>query len=266
MSGATDRPDVDNVEQYYDGFLRRLTIDYLVGNARVEAALAMLLRRLPPTVDSILDMGCGLGWTSYEMARAFPSAQVLGVDLSATLVNNAERIFRRPNLSYRKLDLTAPAALERRFDAVTLIDVYEHIPREERIAFHRRLSALLEPTGRVLITCPTVHYQAWLARNDEASLQPVDEDVSAVDLLRLAEEVEGELTLCSYESIWHSNDYLHAVVERAPAFERAVPERRRRTTSRLDRIVRVLRYWRGPGHPLRSLGVWRRVVRRTLPV
>jgi SAM-dependent methyltransferase len=55
----------------------------------VEFALAAL----PGGGMNVLDVGCGIGWSSCEMARNYPAAPVLAVDLSPRLVATARSVF-----------------------------------------------------------------------------------------------------------------------------------------------------------------------------
>ena len=50
-----------------------------------------------------------MGWSSYEFARFFPQAEVLGVDISSELTRLARHFFSRSNLSYQKVDVTSEA-------------------------------------------------------------------------------------------------------------------------------------------------------------
>lgn len=106
--------------------------------------------------SDILDAGCGGGDHAFYLARRFPSARVLGVDIDATLIarnrDAAEKLGIR-NIRFEVADLTA---LERReaFDLVVSIDVLEHIP-EQRTAL-RNLALTLRPNGVALFHIPTV--------------------------------------------------------------------------------------------------------------
>lgn len=263
-----ERPDIQAVEQFYDDFLDRLLQDFLVGNERVEAALQFAFRCFPADLRRVLDIGCGLGWTSFEMARAFPGADVTGIDLSRELVQTATRLFGQANLHFQKADIfTDELAYDQPFDAITLVDVYEHIPEERRGDFHAQLDRLLAPEGRLLITCPTVLHQDWLRQHNPAGLQPIDEDVTAADMLALADALGATLTVFEYRSIWHRNDYFHALIERQPQWEALTRSagRRTRLTGRIGRALRVAARLGRP-HPLRRWPVLKRYVRRFLPV
>lgn len=49
----------------------------------------------------ILDMGCGFGGTDVVLANAFPSCEIIGVDLSEPLLQRADLLARSSNLETR---------------------------------------------------------------------------------------------------------------------------------------------------------------------
>jgi SAM-dependent methyltransferase len=59
----------------------------------------------PPSPRRILDIGCGLGQTTRSLARAFPDAEVIGLDIDAGSLRVAEAHFRLPNLCYRQFNM-----------------------------------------------------------------------------------------------------------------------------------------------------------------
>lgn len=198
--------------EFYNNFVNRLVGDYLNRNRRVETAIVELASFIPVNTSSILDIGCGLGWSSHEFAIHFPQAIVHGIDLSPTLISTARDLFDASNLEFSVFDITKDLP-KRKYDVVVMIDVYEHIPIVARKVFHRGLIKVLSRNSRLILACPTKHLQEWLKDNKPEGLQPVDEDIDADVILNIAKDIGGELTHLSYRSIWHSNDYLYAVIE-----------------------------------------------------
>src|SRR5579864_9769869 len=112
--------------EFYDNFARRLLKDYASGNRRVEAALEFAIGSLPGDRIDVLDIGCGIGWSSFEIARNRPEANVLGIDLSPRLLANGRVLFGdEPRIRFEAMDFVEEH-LDGRFDAIVLIDVYEH--------------------------------------------------------------------------------------------------------------------------------------------
>ena len=105
---------------------------------------------------SILDAGCGAGDYSFYLARRYPGAAVLGIDLNGQRIIRNLEVARRlclSNLQFQTADLLT-AELEGRFDLVVSLDVLEHIAKQQEAL--ARLSAALQPGGFALFHMPTV--------------------------------------------------------------------------------------------------------------
>lgn len=208
-------------EKYYNKFSADLTSDYVEGNPRTEAAIQHILNWIPLNVTTLLDVGCGIGWTSFEVAKNISSAEVFGVDLSPESIKIAQKLFKRNNLHYEKRDITVQKfEYGKKFDAVFLVDVYEHIPAEFRPFFHKSINEILKDGGRLILTCPSILQQKWIKQHKPEGLQPVDEEIGMAELHSFAQDVEGEVIFFSYKQIWDTNDYFHAVIEKNPKFKK----------------------------------------------
>jgi SAM-dependent methyltransferase len=196
---------VASVVAYYDGFRERLLEDYEVGNRRVVAAIEFAKEALAGA-DSVLDVGCGIGWSSQEMALM--GASVTGLDISPVLVETAREEFGHL-CEFETGDFCEWKP--RPFDAVLMIDVYEHFPAERRPQVHERIRA----TGaqRVALTVPTPWAQQY-ARELGIPLQPIDEAVTDEAIETLARDVSGRVLVNRTVSIWRDDDYRHVLVER----------------------------------------------------
>lgn len=74
-----------------------------------------LLPHLKPNFN-ILDVGCGPGGITRDFAKLVPEGTVIGIDVSAGVVNQARASFQEPNLSFQVGDATNLA----RYDDNTL--------------------------------------------------------------------------------------------------------------------------------------------------
>ena len=102
-------------------------------------------------VKSIADVGCGDGRFSRELAIRFPKTRVVGVDYSERAVSLARAM--NPGMSFSRKDILRER-LRRRFDAVTLIETLEHIPKRDCSSFMQALARLLRRDGRLYLTVP----------------------------------------------------------------------------------------------------------------
>lgn len=204
-------------QKYYDNRVKGLIEDYVQGNKRMEDAIENLSEFIPSNSQKIGDLGCGIGWSSFEFARFFPESKVDGIDLSPLLIQNGKKLFQSENLYYYIKDLTKDKLVQE-YDCIVMIDVYEHIPLVDRKSFHDSLRKNLSNKGRLILACPTKFHQNWLRNNKPTGLQPVDEDVDCNTILQIAKDVNGEIVFFEYRKIWNSNDYLYAVIQLDPQF------------------------------------------------
>jgi len=65
------------------------------------------------SVRRVLDLGCGPGQWTGDVAFEYPEWEVVGVDINATMIEYAHAVARsqgRPNISFESMDLTHPLA------------------------------------------------------------------------------------------------------------------------------------------------------------
>jgi SAM-dependent methyltransferase len=97
---------------------------------RFERDMGELLDRARP--DSILDVGCGEGVLTEQWARAI-DGRVVGVDLDDPKLRGEWERRSLPNLEFRtSLGDSLPYA-DREFDAVTAMEVLEHVPDADAV-------------------------------------------------------------------------------------------------------------------------------------
>lgn len=229
---------MNNAKGFYDKFDHKLIQDFISGNKRIIEAILFIKKNLQVTKPAnILDIGCGLGWSSYELGETFPEASILGLDLSDKLISRAKEIFGGENRRFLCQDLTSEFTGEYgKYDTVVMIDVFEHIPSEHRSGFYHDLKQKLDNQFLVFITCPTKYHQQYLREQNPAGLQPVDEDVDANVLQQFADEIGGELIHFTFKSIWNQNDYFHAIIGNHTTYGSKVNEIAPRVLSAKDRL------------------------------
>ena len=104
----------------------------------------------------ILDVGCGAGLFFDALAR-FGDVEGIESDAASAQRNEAWR----SRIAIGELDAsytpTAP------FDLILMLDVLEHVPRAD--ALIERAAAILQPSGRIVITVPAFDW-LWTAHDD----------------------------------------------------------------------------------------------------
>lgn len=118
------------------------TIEFLLAAARPEPG------------SRIIDIGCGDGRFSRELALANPSCEIVGVDYSKRAIALAAAMNQDvPNLRFEARDITAPHDLGT-FDLAFLMEVFEHIPLPLAGEFARAVRGLVRPGGGFYLTVP----------------------------------------------------------------------------------------------------------------
>jgi len=207
--------ELKKIEEFYDGYCVKHLSDYAYGNERMESAICHALKWIPKSAMEILDIGCGIGWSSHEFKHNFPRATVSGVDLCEKGIELAKKLYQVPDLNFSVKDLTScNGKSESLNDCIVMLDVYEHIPVSSRMDVHQYIKNVLKPSGRLILTCPSISHQNYLRKDFPNGLQPVDEDVSYDDILSLAKDIDGQIVVFDHVTIWNPDDYIHIVIER----------------------------------------------------
>jgi 2-polyprenyl-3-methyl-5-hydroxy-6-metoxy-1,4-benzoquinol methylase len=107
--------------------------------------------------NSIVDIGCGDGKLTFEIAKLFPTKRIVGTDYSEKCLLQARSF--SPDIEFKK-------ETDEKFDAFTLVEVLEHIPVAEIDKFISSLANNLNNGGIGIITTPHInqplnkkHYQ-----------------------------------------------------------------------------------------------------------
>ncbi len=100
----------------------------------------------------VMDAGCGEGWGTQRIADC--ASSVTGVDYSAEAVAACQSKWKKPNLEFRRVDLTEAPDGAQRYDVILNFQVIEHIvdPRP----FLRGLRARLADDGVLMLTTPNI--------------------------------------------------------------------------------------------------------------
>jgi trans-aconitate methyltransferase len=215
-------PTANEIQRYYDERVHGKLRDFLEFNPRIEAAMKTIADYAPLQPNRILEVGCGIGASTWRMARAWPNAEVVGIDPSAVSIDIANTCFRLPNLRYEQ-GLVEPGSLSSSFDLVVLMDVYEHVAAAHRQSLHQALAEILTLRGRVILTFPTPEMLAYLKREWPEQIQPVDEDITVEVVQILASDCDARLSLYKKVGIWRNGDYAHAVIDRGDLLSEVKP-------------------------------------------
>jgi 2-polyprenyl-3-methyl-5-hydroxy-6-metoxy-1,4-benzoquinol methylase len=103
---------------------------------------------------SVVDIGCGDGRLTREVALRFPDLEVAGIDYSHRAIALARAMNPDlPRVRFDALDITSPE-VERTHDVALLMEVYEHVPLDRTAVFLDGVRRRLKPGGTLLLTVP----------------------------------------------------------------------------------------------------------------
>lgn len=99
----------------------------------------------------VLDIACGVGRGSYELATAGGAKQVIGGDINRNSLAYATAKYKSQNLSYQYIDATAFNNADF-FDFVVSFETIEHLSRYDQ--FLANIHSSLKIGGQLLISTP----------------------------------------------------------------------------------------------------------------
>ena len=128
--------------------------DYAANSAVQQNWARELIARLELRGDEhVLDVGCGDGKVTAELARALPKGAVTGIDASPQMIEFARKKFassRFPHLEFRVMD-ARHIQLPEPFDVVFSSSVLHWV--DDHPAFLRGAAGCLRPGGRLMVSC-----------------------------------------------------------------------------------------------------------------
>ncbi|MBW2528086.1 MAG: class I SAM-dependent methyltransferase, partial [Deltaproteobacteria bacterium] len=145
----------EDVQAHNDRLAREHDIDDYYARSSlairlVERRRLSVIRRLvgPAAGLRILEIGCGGG----HVLRLFPRATLVGVDVSAVMLDKARRNLAGLGAELHHGQIGDLDLADRSFDRIICTEVLEHVIDPELLLSHAR--RLLRPGGRAVITFP----------------------------------------------------------------------------------------------------------------
>ena len=159
---------------FFEGYSRlRRSVEGLDGAPEWPALRALL----PPMAGRrVVDLGCGFGWFC-RWAAGQGAAEVLGLDLSESMLARAAALTNDPAITYRRADLEALDLPAGRFDLAYSALVLHYIEDLPRLL--ARVGRALVPGGRLvaslehpILTAPS--RAAWSSDAEGRRIWPLD--------------------------------------------------------------------------------------------
>ena len=131
----------DKISKYYGNFLRRL----------FEFRLYVETLRYINSGDAALDVACGTGNMSFELAKRFQ--RVYGIDISKGMLNNAKqkiKMAKNRQIGFIYSDGEYLPFKDKSFDAVTCVFAIDHFPNPEKAI--SEMMRVLKEKGILVVT------------------------------------------------------------------------------------------------------------------
>ncbi len=129
----------------------RPAVTHLLGSEWLPAIHDLHERLASSPPARVADIACGEGWSSLALARAYPSAQVVGIDLDAPSIETAQERARDAGLADRVEFRHADAAslADGAFDAALIIEAVHDMANPVPVLEAVRRS--LRPDGSLIV-------------------------------------------------------------------------------------------------------------------
>lgn len=165
------------VPRYKDGFS---TAVYSGFGINYVSTLEFLFSKLEDLhFGSLCDVGTGDGRLVREFSDHFPDKDVSGIDYSERAINLARGL--NPGFDFIQADIVNDN-LPVKYDVLTLIEVFEHIPPGDTYGFVKALHGLLNENGTLILTVPhknkpltSKHYQHFSSGGLKSHFEPLFE-------------------------------------------------------------------------------------------
>lgn len=138
----------------------------------------------------IADIGCSSGETTYAMAIMHPEYQFIGIDYNKRHINQAQKHYNLPNLTYQAADITKKTDLKiESLDAVvisfTLHEIYSRARHNERkvLTTLETMFGLLKPEGVIFLqdyAMPPPHEYVILEIPEKPTPPSTEQDIMTI--------------------------------------------------------------------------------------
>lgn len=198
------------VKRYYDENVVNKINGFINTNQRVERAWITLTENVTKA-NRVLEIGCGIGDICWRINSHYQNAEVVGIDISQKSIEIANKLFGSDRISFREGALNADKEMGK-FDLILLMDVFEHIETGDRQELYQSIKTLLNPQGKIFLSCPTPRHLDFLRKNHPGAIQPIDENITIEILLEFGKATNTSLLMYKEVSVWATGDYFHAIL------------------------------------------------------
>jgi ubiquinone/menaquinone biosynthesis C-methylase UbiE len=107
----------------------------------------------------LLDVGCGPGTITVDLAGRVAPGRTVGIDSAATAIDEARQLTTDAPVEFRVADLMSSGIADRSFDVVHAHQVLQHVP--DPVGALRAMAALCRPGGVVAARDSDYEAMTW---------------------------------------------------------------------------------------------------------
>jgi trans-aconitate 2-methyltransferase len=202
----------NKIKNFYDNYIGRQKTTGI--NRRHSYIINQLKKNVKNENPSIIEIGCGIGLISLELAKIYPKGKVVGVDISEKSIEEANILAEEIG----NVHFLAGNFMEEQdygqFDIILLPDVIEHVPVENHEVFFKNVLKLKANGGKVLINIPSPFYLEYLKEYAPERLQIIDQPIHIDFLYLILTKLNFYISSLSFYSLWTSEpDYVFIVAK-----------------------------------------------------
>lgn len=168
---------IDTIRKFYNNYFEKLIVE----NKRHKKVFESIDRFIPKGT-TVLDIGCGAGFTSKHLAEG--NRKVVAVELSPVLLEWARKHNNHDNILYVEDDICELKTSDK-FDAIVMVDILEHILPENRNRLFDVLRNVSHDNTYIYLNIPSPNVTQFLRQYKHDLLQIVDEPVEVSEIISL---------------------------------------------------------------------------------
>lgn len=151
-------------------------------------AIRRQVERLPSTVD----VACGDGTITLEIAERMPTMSIRGVDVNPRAIEQAEQRRNDVDVDNASFEVCDVADVDLgTVDQALLLDVLEHV--DDDIGLLADVSRAVKPGGRIVVSTPTPEYPRFFGREFHEAVGHVRDGYTLQELSALVEQAGFEV-------------------------------------------------------------------------